>query len=198
MRSIVITIIGFLCIIFQTSCNDETDIYAPKPRGYHYISLPTPEYEKFEGNFPYTFEISKYAKVKPYQKRNEPYWMEIVYDSISVATVHVTYKEVENNDKLFEEYVNDAHRLTFKQTERATAIEQYIQPNLPGGTALISASEGEIPTVFNFWVSDSTTHFLRAALYVPSSQLNDSLAPILEYTRDDMLHMMQTLEWKAK
>jgi gliding motility-associated lipoprotein GldD len=55
-----------------------------------------------------------------------------------------------------------------------------------------------VPSQFQFYVTDSTTHFLRAALYFRTALKNDSLAPVINYMKEDMLHMLETLEWKKE
>lgn len=189
----------FITINFLfSSCTSEEDSFIPKPYGYFRIELPEHSYVKLEGDFPYSFEHSKYAKVvKSTSKNAEDYWITLKYEPISVAEIHLTYKEVKNDPKLFMEYVNDAHKITFNEinTARSSAIDQVIDSQ-NGNGIVFTFSEGEVPTVFNYWVSDTATHFLRAAMYVPTSSQNDSLAPILKYTKDDMMHMLETFEWK--
>jgi gliding motility-associated lipoprotein GldD len=187
-----------LVLVLLVGCQTE-DSYLPRPRAFHRIELPKPVYQLLEGDYPYTFEHSKYAIVKPYQSRNaEPFWIELGYDSTTIASIHISYKSINNDPKLFEEYVNDAYKMTFNPliTAKATAIEQRQEQLEDGSGVLFTYSEGEVPTIFNFWVSDSTTHFFRAALYVPSSRDNDSLAPILKYTQEDMMHILKTFKWK--
>ncbi|WP_338768658.1 gliding motility lipoprotein GldD [Bernardetia sp. ABR2-2B] len=183
--------------LFCSSCQSEEDSFIPKPYGYFRIELPEKSYTKLEGDFPYSFEHSKYAKVVKNTSQNaEDYWITLKYEPTSVAEIHITYKEIKNEPKLFMEYVNDAHKITFNEinTARSSAIDQVIDSK-KGNGIVYTISEGEVPTVFNYWVSDSSTHFLRAAMYVPTSSQNDSLAPILKYTKDDMMHMLETFEW---
>ena len=184
--------------LFLSSCQSEEDNFIPKPFGYFRIELPEQSYIKLEGDFPYSFEHSKHAKVVKNTSRNaDQYWITLKYDPTSVAEIHITYKEVKNEPKLFMEYVNDAHKLTFNEinTARSSAIDKIIDSK-NGNGIVFTISEGEVPTVFNYWISDTSTHFLRAAMYVPTSSQNDSLAPILKYTKEDMMHMLETFEWK--
>ncbi|WP_291726237.1 gliding motility lipoprotein GldD [Bernardetia sp.] len=185
-------------IIFLSACTSEEDSYIPKPYGYFRIELPEQSYQKLEGDYPYSFEHSKYAKVVKNTSQNaEENWITLKYEPTSVAEIHITYKEVKNDPKLFMEYVNDAHKLTFNEinTARSSAIDKVLDSK-NGNGIVFTISEGEVPTVFNYWISDTTTHFFRAAMYVPTSNQNDSLAPILKYTKEDMMHMLETFEWK--
>jgi gliding motility-associated lipoprotein GldD len=186
-----------LLLLLATACTEEA-VYLPKPVGFHRIELPEPQYQLLEGDYPYQFEYSRYAKIKPYKTSHaQPYWIEIDYDSITISSIHISFHRIENDPQRFKEYVNDAYKMTFNPliTARATAIDQKVD-TLNGNTVFFTFSEGEVPTVFNYWISDSTQNFFRAALYVPSSRDNDSLAPILKYTQNDMMHLLKTFRWK--
>jgi hypothetical protein len=39
---------------------------------------------------------------------------------------------------------------------------------------------------------------LRGALYFRTATANDSLAPVIEYIKADMIHLLNTLEWEAE
>jgi gliding motility-associated lipoprotein GldD len=55
---------------------------------------------------------------------------------------------------------------------------------------------GEVATSMQFFTSDSTRHFLRGAVYVNTATQNDSLAPIIDFIKQDALHLVKTLQWK--
>jgi gliding motility-associated lipoprotein GldD len=57
---------------------------------------------------------------------------------------------------------------------------------------------GEVPSQFQFYITDSTRHFLRGALYFPTATKNDSLAPIINYIKQDMIHLLNTTRWKEQ
>jgi gliding motility-associated lipoprotein GldD len=65
-----------------------------------------------------------------------------------------------------------------------------------GKTATIFQLEGEVPSQFQFHITDSTEHFLRGALYFRTATKNDSLSPVINYMKEDIMHMLNTLEWK--
>jgi len=57
---------------------------------------------------------------------------------------------------------------------------------------------GEVPSQFQFHITDSTQHFLRGALYFRTATKNDSLAPVIEYVKKDIVHLLNTLTWNDK
>ena len=54
----------------------------------------------------------------------------------------------------------------------------------------------EAASPFQFYLTDSVDHFVRGALYFNVVPNNDSLAPVIDYLKDDMRHMIETFEWK--
>ena len=64
--------------------------------------------------------------------------------------------------------------------------------------ASVTELEGEVPSQFQFHITDSTDHFLRGALYFKTATKNDSLAPAIEFLKSDIIHLLNTLEWKPE
>lgn len=173
------------------SCEQD---YVPKPKGYNRFILPAHEYQLLPDTFPYQFEYSKHARLlKDTSWISDKYWVEIYYPQIK-ANVHVTYKEVNNLDSL-KEYLNDAYFLTAKHQIKAYAIDEAISKTPSGKTVVFAELEGEVPSQFQFFTTDSTENFLRGALYFNTQVQNDSLKPAIEYVKVDIVHMMNTLEW---
>jgi gliding motility-associated lipoprotein GldD len=172
--------------------------YLPKPYGYNHIVLPTHVYQPLPNIFPYQFEFSKYAILLPdTSSRAEPYWINIHYPNFT-ADIQITYKPVKNNVNLLRSYLEDAYRLTMKHQIRAYAIEESIIKTPQGLTATVVTLSGQVPTQFQFYTTDSTNHFLRGALYFQTALENDSLAPIIDFIKEDIMHMLYTLHWKKE
>jgi gliding motility-associated lipoprotein GldD len=187
----VIVALAFLAV----SCERT---YVPKPIGYNRLDLPEPAYHGMPDTLPYWFEYSKHAKIlKDTSFINDPEWIEVYYPLMK-ATVHITYKPVNNNLELLKEYVDDSYRLTSKHQIKAYAIDEVLVSTPSGKTAVIEEIEGEVPSQFQFTVTDSTRHFLRGALYFNTKVQNDSLAPAIEYVKKDIMHMINTLEWSTE
>jgi gliding motility-associated lipoprotein GldD len=126
---------------------------------------------------------------------NERYWIELYYPQLK-SNVHITYKPLGNSKKLLKEYMDDAYTLTAKHQIKASGINEIITRTESGLTAVIAELEGEVPSQFQFTITDSTSNFLRGALYFNTQVHNDSLAPAIEYMKKDIMHMIHTFEWK--
>jgi gliding motility-associated lipoprotein GldD len=109
--------------------------------------------------------------------------------------VHITYKPIQNQ-KMLKEYLDDSYTLTAKHQIKAYAINEAITKTPSGKTAVIAELEGEVPSQFQFTVTDSTKNFMRGALYFNTKVANDSLAPAIEFMKKDIMHLINTLAWK--
>ncbi len=56
--------------------------------------------------------------------------------------------------------------------------------------------KGNTATAVQFFVTDSINHFLRGSLYFSSEPNPDSLAPVIDFFRQDIAHMIETLKWE--
>jgi gliding motility-associated lipoprotein GldD len=192
-KSINIFGLGLITVLILGSCNRE---YLPKPLGYNRLELPEPAYTTLPDSLPYTFEYSKHARLLPDSSRiRERFWIEIYYPALK-ANVHVTYKALHHDEKLLKELLDDAYTLTAKHQIKASAINEVITTTPTGKTAVIAELEGEVPSQFQFTVTDSVDNFMRGALYFNTRVANDSLAPAIDYMKKDIMHMINTLAWK--
>lgn len=51
-------------------------------------------------------------------------------------------------------------------------------------------------TPLKFWLTDSTHYYVRATLYFNFTPNNDSLEPVIKYLKNDLLHLIDTWNWK--
>jgi len=176
-----------------TSCQES---YQPKERGYPRFDLPTPNYVLYNEDHPYQFEASDQAIVYNDSGRlAEPHWVNIKYPALA-AEVQITYKNIGGNMKELNEYVEDARKLLNKHTIKAYGIQENRIKIKNGQYAYVFSLTGQVPTQFQFYTTDSSQHFLRGALYFKTALENDSLAPAIRYISEDMVHLLNTLDWK--
>lgn len=194
MKTIVLTL--FIVIgLFFTACQSE---YIPKPKGYNRIDLEPHDYASLPDTLPYAFEYSEHAEVLPDTSYNaEPYWLNVYYPDHQ-ANIQLTYKNIAQSDEMLESLLEDSYQLTVNHQIKASAIEERVIGTPSGKRALIAELSGEVPSQFQFYVTDSTQHFLRGALYFRTATQNDSLAPVIEYIKIDIIHLLNTLRWEGE
>ena len=169
--------------------------HTPKPKGYNRFILPEPQYHALPDTFPYSFEYSKHAQLLDDTTWiSDKYWVEIFYPQFR-ADVHITYKRIDGENTL-KELLDDAYFLTAKHQIKAYAIDDVILKTESGMTASVAELDGQVPSQFQFVVTDSTHNFLRGALYFNTQVQNDSLEPAIEYVKKDIIHLLNTLRWK--
>ena len=170
--------------------------YQPKPRGYNRLVLPEPAYQVTPDSLPYRFEYSRHARLmRDTSWIRERHWVEIYYPDLR-ANIHITYKQVQNRQDVLRELMDDAYRLTAKHQIKAYGIDEVNVRTPSGKTAVIAEISGEVPSQFQFTMTDSTRNFLRGAVYFNTRVANDSLAPAIEYMKREAMHLINTVEWK--
>jgi gliding motility-associated lipoprotein GldD len=193
-RALVTIVYPALLVVFVMACRRD---YLPKPLGYNRLVLPTHEYIALPDSLPYSFEYSAHARLLADTSRiRESFWVEIYYPDLK-SNIHITYKTIPNQ-QLLKEYFDDAFTLTAKHQIKAYAINEVITTTPSGKTAVIAELEGEVPSQFQFTVTDSVNNFMRGALYFETKVANDSLLPTIQYMKDDMMHLINTLRWRRE
>ncbi len=171
--------------------------WLPKPPGYNRIDLPRHEYNSLKEGYPYSFDFSTHSTVEADSfNLEETEWINLNYKEFG-AKVHMTYKKIDQSTD-FKTLSNDAFNLTAKHQIKAYGIEEAILLTPNGYSAVVAELTGEVPTQFQFFVTDSTSHFLRGAVYFNTALKNDSLAPIIEYIKIDMAHLINSVNFEKK
>jgi gliding motility-associated lipoprotein GldD len=185
----------FALTAILTSCGKD---YQPKPKGYNRLLIPEASYQPLPDSLPYSFEYSRHAKLlNDTSWIRERHWVEIYYPQLK-ANIHVTYKRIYNNEQLLREFLDDSYTLTAKHQIKANAINETIATTPDGKVAVIAEIEGDVPSQFQFTMTDSTKNFLRGALYFNTQVSNDSLKPAIDYVKKDMMHLINTLKWSEE
>ena len=188
-----VKILKVLLLLFSFSCKES---YRPRDRAYPRFDLPEPNYRLYDENHPFRFEVSDQAIVYNDSDRlTEPHWVNIKYPALS-AEVQLTYKSLNQDMRLLNEHVEDARKLINKHNIKAYGIEESKIRTAAGQNAVVFSLTGQVPTQFQYYTTDSSRHFLRGALYFRIATANDSLAPAIRYISKDMIHLLNTLQWK--
>jgi gliding motility-associated lipoprotein GldD len=188
--SISYLISTLLLVLSLSGCKED---YTPKPRGYFRIDFPEKCYQVFKSDYPYNFEYPKYSTIIPDKDTfSEPYWIDINIPG-NKAKFHLSYKPVKGNlSKLTE----DSRELAYKHSIKAISIDEklFINPakKVYGTVYYI---KGNAASPMQFYMTDSTTHFLRGSFYISEIPNYDSLMPVINFLETDMVHLIETLNW---
>ncbi|MFM1913047.1 MAG: hypothetical protein RIR51_885 [Bacteroidota bacterium] len=193
---ISIIILFFLGLSYYfINLNTEEDAL-PRPKGYPRMNIPEHQYELLSTKHPYQFEKSKIAVEKPDSiSWAEPHWIYLYYPDWE-GYIQLTYKPLNKDRQKLRDLINDAYKLAYGHQKKANLIEPKVMTLKNGKKAGIFELNGEIATAFQFFITDSTNHYLRGAVYVKTATENDSLAPVIQYMKEDAIHLLETLEFK--
>ena len=175
------------------SCGEED--YTPKPRGFFRIELPEKNYQSYQSDCPFTFEYPAYSTIENDTKGlSEPCWINLSFPEFK-GTLHISYKSVDGN---IVQYLEDARELTNKHIAKASAINEILinnpEKNVYGLIYDVEGSGAASP--LQFFVTDSSKHFLRGALYFTVKPNNDSLQPVIKFIKQDIDKFIESFEWK--
>lgn len=174
------------------------EVTVPRPRGYFRIDLPEKVYQAYNDSFPglpLKFEYPAYGKLSPISAGiSEPGWFNIDFPDYK-ATIYLTYKNIHND---LEGLMEQTYRMNVKNhIAKADAInEQVIEDTARRLHGILYDLKGNSATAVQFFVTDSTDHFLRGSLYFKAAPNPDSLAPVIDFFREDIVHLIGTLNWK--
>jgi gliding motility-associated lipoprotein GldD len=185
----------FLLVLLNPGCRHD---YTPKPRAYFRIDFPSKEYQALAGEYPYFFEYPLYARINPYLGRwkdtdTSDYWVNVEFP-IFKCRIHLTYKTIHGN---LANLIEDAHNYAYKHSIKADAIIQseYVD-SLAKVYSVLFDIKGNTASSVQFFATDSVHHFLRGALYFDCEPNKDSLSPVREFLRIDVVKMIETLNWR--
>lgn len=188
---LLIKIILILLIATLTSCGKA---YFPRPYGYFRVDLPAHTYKTIDTlNLPYKFDLPTNTKLVSHTAVNESYWVDIYYPQLN-ATIYCSYKPVKGN--LFN-LLEDSRKMVYKHSIRADGIdEKLFQRPEKKVHGILYELKGNTASSIQFSLTDSTKHFFRGALYFNNVPNKDSIAPMSDYIKQDVIRMMESFEWK--
>ncbi|MES2515097.1 MAG: gliding motility lipoprotein GldD [Bacteroidota bacterium] len=186
-----------ICIISLPACGDDEDdeVFIPKPKGYPRISFPEKSYRMYDSLCPYSFEIPTYANINNDKHLGaDPCWININFPRYN-AQIHLSYKTITNN---LDTVLSECRDFVVKHQVKSTGIDETIIVRDSSRVfGLVYDISGNTASNVQFYLTDSTRHFMRGALYFNSVPNIDSLKIVVDYLRKDIVHMIKTFEWKG-
>ncbi|RQO31521.1 hypothetical protein DBR32_06075 [Taibaiella sp. KBW10] len=190
--------LALLFISAMVACKPETIM--PKPRGYFKIDLPEQHtYRTFDSTgFPFTFEYPVYGNVVQdlnlIKEEKEPYWINVSFPSVN-AMVYLSYKVIAPGADL-NNLVIESYKLTNAHNKKADFIEAPPFTTKSGLEGVFYTVGGNAASVYQFYVTDKSKHFIRGSLYFNSTPNADSIAPAAAFLRKDIEHLIETLKFR--
>ena len=195
-RSVIFILLPVVATV-SISCNSP---YTYKKRGFFKIDFPQRSYRLFDQpGYPYSFEFPAYAKVTKdstfFETKPENDWWLNIDLPLFAGRIYISYKEIGRNK--LDSLVNDAFTMSYKQhTYKASGIEPqpFVTSNNISGVYFTLS--GNTATANQFFLTDSTKHFLRGALYFYATPNEDSLSVVNDFVKKDLEHLINTVKWR--
>ena len=171
----------------------------PKPQAYLRIDMPAHKYTVCDtAPLPFTFERSSHSQLKWKENpdRSQDRWFTLEYPEYK-GYVFLSYKRLHGAKELRAQ-VDTTYRFVEDNFHYSSGVDENRlldhQHCLYGTTYRLKGQN--MASTYQFWLTDSTNHFLRGVLYIDVTPNNDSLAPVLEFIQTDMNHLMESVRWR--
>lgn len=175
-----------LFLVVLSSCSQD---YSPKPLGYFRIGLDYSVYSMTENECAYSFLANNQSQLI---EGTLDCWYDIYYPNHN-ATVYLTYKKLNNN---LASVIEESHKLAYDHSVKSDGIVEKVYENKEGRVfGVLYHIHGNSASNLQFFVTDSSEHFLRGSLYFNSIPNSDSLQPVKDYIKEDLQVLMESLNW---
>lgn len=195
MKRYIVTILIAVMAIQFFGCSGGD--YAPKPQAYLRIDMPEHNYLKCDTSLlPFTFDYDQEAALVVKKDMPREKWIDLAYPDMK-GIVYLTYRSIKGAAEL-QGQIDTSYRLISSHFDHASGVDEksYEDPIHNVYAATYRLKGQNVASTYQFWATDSNSHFLRGALYLNYTPNNDSLAPIIEYIQADLTHLLESLRWR--
>ncbi len=189
-----------LFLFLLPSCGSDVPP-VPKPRSYPRVEYPPHQYVPLGAGYcPFTFERPASSTVV--QETNffdqapaDPCWFNLDLAPALNGKIHFSYYPV-TSYRQWEALRDEAFQLVGVHNQRASDIEEIVIHRDDADVHGIAFDiAGPAASPYQFFLTDTTHHFLRGALYFETRVNPDSLAPVVEYVQQDIQEIIGSLTW---
>lgn len=197
MKFLRYTACVLVIVYLLQACNSP---YPHRKKGYFNIEFPEKQYQTFDKpGYPYTFEYPVYSTVIKdstfFGDKAEDWWINIDVPQFG-GRVYISYKKITNRYQI-DTLVEDAYKMARKQhITISTGIDDSLMKTPNGAEGMYYSLQGNTATANQFFLTDSTHHFLRGALYFNANPNADSLGIVNNFLKQDLFHLINTLKWR--
>jgi gliding motility-associated lipoprotein GldD len=181
----------FTTLFVFSACTDD-EFYIPKPQANLRIEFPEHTYERFNDDCPYSFELASYMTCERPNTENK------CHKDISLGQfngmIHLSYLKI---DTTLAAYINYSIQKVEEHIVKAAAIEDTLILNHDSKVfGTFFEIQGNAASPFQFYYTDSLNHFIRGAVYFNAKPNYDSIYPVLQFVKKDIIQLMNTTVWE--
>ena len=179
-----------LICISLISCRQEV---TPKPNAFFRIDPDTSSYQSINSNLPVTFEIAASAYIVYDTNHVANEWVNIIYPHYR-TTLYCSYHPVNKLQNIYQ-LLDENKTLVYRHSIKAEQITaQNYADSINDIYATLYQLQGNTATPIQFAITDSSKYLFRGALYFDFPIRNDSIAPVLDYLKSDIIHLIETFK----
>ena len=181
---------------FFISFSEEPPI--PKPKTYLLLDTTQPIYSlDDEKDFPFTFQMPDYGKIiRINTEKKDDKWFNINFDKYGFEA-NVSYIPLKADSSLAY-MINDCYTFLDRHKKFSSGIieQQYSNPEQRVYGTLFEIKGSQVVSPYQFYLTDSTNHFIRLALHCKTAPNNDSLTTYIRRLKTDIDYMITSLRWR--
>lgn len=188
--------ISFLLLLtgFLWACSQPNPV--PKPSTYLRTQFPDHAYREYISPQSFKFRLADIYNSKNFEQTNDQFSVQEIDLGPLNGTLFLYYVRIAAIDSLAEiiNFANDKvdeHKIMADKID----FEQILHP-LKKVYGTFFELKGNVATNFQFYLTDSTRHFLRGEVLLNCRPNYDSLRPALQYLKTDLQELVNSFEWQ--
>ncbi|MEM8999411.1 MAG: gliding motility lipoprotein GldD [Bacteroidota bacterium] len=175
----------FVASLLALGCQDDV---LPKPKAMLRLDYGQAQYVALEDTCAYTFAHNELAQVATKGDCS----IELNYTMMK-GSIYLTYKKINGN---LNTLLADAQKLSYEHVVKADNIlEQPFANPKDNVYGMFYQVTGDAASQSQFYVTDSTEHFVTGSLYFYAKPNYDSIYPAAIYLQKDVRKIMESLRW---
>lgn len=181
-----------ITVLIFFGCNGDKS-YIPKPPTFLKIELEDRTYKDYISDCNFKFTKPDYFNPKKAQHGTCNLDIDFMRHN---GTLHLSFIKM---DTTLSAYVNYAIDKVDEHKVKAIAIRDtnFInESNSAYGTFF--ELQGNVASPFQFYLTDSTNHFMSGVVYFNARPNYDSIRPVLHYVKEDLYKLMETFTWEEE
>jgi len=190
MNKIISLLVVFSILL--CSCSDSN---LPKQTAFLRIEFQEPKYFAFKDiNHPIKFYYNASATEI---KTENPNQLSLIYPKIN-CSVDLFIQKL-NNSKDFDDNFSDFSLLLDTHSKKSNGVfmREYEDLNNRIFSKIYEISGG-VASPIQFYITDSTSNFIKGSLNLKFKSNYDSIFPSIQYVKNDIFVLVESLNWRSK
>ena len=162
----------------------------PKPSGMLAMDYPPPTYQQVLTDCPFTFDFNSFSSVEIQSNC----FLSMSYPSLR-AKVYMSYFNL--NEYQIEDLYRDFNARLMQHTKHEARIQESSYQNILNQKyGRFFEITSNAPSNLHYLLTDQKKHFMTGVLFFSSTPNYDSLFPAIQYIKNDLRHLTESLKWR--